>query len=395
MRDSSISRESVDDVLRRALESASFIPFLVFDASSTSAPVTYVSAAFAELTGYRRDELLGSNAKSLPGDLLAAASYEEVEHAVAAGESCVVQIECQRKDGSSRATEDVRFAPLLDRQNNSTHYLRLHTVQEPVQLTEALESARSTFQIQGPETQARGDTRTLARLSHEMRTPLNAVIGFSELAMQQGTNHPDQTKYLGHVLDAGRQLLALVDSFTASAGEGGRSSQASHQFGRTNLGASALAPLEHPVSAQNEADKSEREDLAVRSQSSMTPAIRILYVEDNLVNSVLFDAVLGARTDVQLRIAEPGSEALDLVRSWIPDVLVLDANLPDIHGIQLLKQLREVECLTSTPAFMCSANALAEDVQQALDAGFRSYWTKPVNFSIVMSDLRQLHRLAN
>ena len=131
-------------------------------------------------------------------------------------------------------------------------------------------------------------------------------------------------------------------------------------------------------------------DVPVRAQSDLMPTIRVLYVEDNRVNAMLFEAVLGARPDIELRIAETGWEALDIVDNWIPDVLVLDANLPDIHGVRLLRQMRELAYLKDTPAFMCSADALEEDVQVARAAGFSDYWTKPVDFNKVLADLRGL-----
>ncbi|HEX7441152.1 MAG TPA: ATP-binding protein [Caldimonas sp.] len=126
------------------------------------------------------------------------------------------------------------------------------------------------------------------------------------------------------------------------------------------------------------------------AQSNLMPTIRLLYVEDNRINAMLFEAVLGARQDIELRIAETGWEALDIVEHWTPDVLVLDANLPDIHGIRLLRQMREFESLTKTPAFMCSADAMEEDVRLAREAGFVDYWTKPVDFNKVLDDLRRI-----
>lgn len=133
-------------------------------------------------------------------------------------------------------------------------------------------------------------------------------------------------------------------------------------------------------------------DPSVSAQSKLMPSIRLLYVEDNRINAMLFEAVLGSRPDIELRIAETGWEALDIVESWVPDVLVLDANLPDIHGIRLLRQMRELPSLKNTPAFMCSADALEEDVRLARAAGFSDYWTKPVDFNKVISDLRGLSR---
>ena len=128
------------------------------------------------------------------------------------------------------------------------------------------------------------------------------------------------------------------------------------------------------------------------AQSNLMPTLRLLYVEDNRINAMLFEAVLGTRPDIELRIAETGWEALDVIEDWTPDVLVLDANLPDIHGVRLLRQMRELEALRHTPAFMCSADALEEDIRLAHEAGFSAYWTKPVDFKQVMADLRQVSR---
>jgi PAS domain S-box-containing protein len=129
-----------------------------------------------------------------------------------------------------------------------------------------------------------------------------------------------------------------------------------------------------------------------RSQSNLMPTMRVLYVEDNRINAMLFEAVLGARADIELRVAETGWEALEIVEGWTPDVLVLDAHLPDIHGIRLLRQMRELESLRTTPAFMCSADAMEEDMRAARAAGFSDYWTKPVDFNKVLGDLRRLSR---
>jgi CheY-like chemotaxis protein len=134
------------------------------------------------------------------------------------------------------------------------------------------------------------------------------------------------------------------------------------------------------------------DEQAGSAQSNLMPTLRLLYVEDNRINAMLFEAVLGSRPDIELRIAETGWEALDVVEEWAPDVLVLDANLPDMHGIRLLRQMRELHVLRHTPAFMCSADALEEDIREAQDAGFSAYWTKPVDFKQVLTDLRRVWR---
>jgi CheY-like chemotaxis protein len=126
---------------------------------------------------------------------------------------------------------------------------------------------------------------------------------------------------------------------------------------------------------------------AAGAGSPPTRPLRMLYVEDNRINAILFAEAMRMRGDVELQVAEDGAEALALARQWQPAVMVLDAHLPDMSGYELLALLREVPSLQGSPAFMCSADALEEDVQRALRAGFIGYWTKPVDISRVMADL--------
>ena len=74
----------------------------------------------------------------------------------------------------------------------------------------------------------------------------------------------------------------------------------------------------------------------------------------------------------------------------VPDVLVLDAHLPGMSGYELLRALRQVPGLEEAPAFMCSADAMPDDVQRAKAAGFIGYWTKPIDIARVMQDLDTL-----
>lgn len=121
-------------------------------------------------------------------------------------------------------------------------------------------------------------------------------------------------------------------------------------------------------------------------------APRLLYVEDNRINALLFEEAIRQLTGFELRVSEDGPEALELVRDWLPDVLVLDAHLPGMDGYEVLARLREVPGLADTPAFMCSASALPEDLARARAAGFRAYWTKPLDIAGVVAELQALAR---
>jgi CheY-like chemotaxis protein len=118
--------------------------------------------------------------------------------------------------------------------------------------------------------------------------------------------------------------------------------------------------------------------------------MRVLYVEDNRVNQILFEETIRLHGGIDLRLAENGAEALALVEQWRPEALVLDAHLPGMNGYELLLQLRGRPGLANTPAFMCSADALPEDMERGRRAGFVGYWTKPIDIARVMNDLDAL-----
>ena len=120
--------------------------------------------------------------------------------------------------------------------------------------------------------------------------------------------------------------------------------------------------------------------------------MRMLYVEDNRINALLFEETLKLRSHIELRVAEDGDEAHAIASEWRPDVLVLDAHLPGLTGYEVLQQLRQLPGLAEVPAFMCSADAMPEDVQRALAAGFIGYWTKPIDVNQVMADLDVLQQ---
>lgn len=118
--------------------------------------------------------------------------------------------------------------------------------------------------------------------------------------------------------------------------------------------------------------------------------MKLLYVEDDRINAMLFEAAMQMQPDFELQVAEDAQQALELAPSWRPDVLIIDAHLPDMSGYDLLQALRTLPGLLRTPAFMCSADDLPEDVARAKEAGFFGYWSKPINITLILADLEAL-----
>ncbi len=150
------------------------------------------------------------------------------------------------------------------------------------------------------------------------------------------------------------------------------------------------------VSLQRLSAPGEVVSATVPPRDAVTPrGLRLLYVEDNRINAILFEEAIRVRGGdaVELRVAEDGDQALTMAQAWLPDMLVLDAQLPGMSGFEVLRLMRTLPGLASVPAYMCSADALPEDVQRAYEAGFIGYWTKPVDFSKVLAEIdREIER---
>jgi signal transduction histidine kinase/ActR/RegA family two-component response regulator len=109
---------------------------------------------------------------------------------------------------------------------------------------------------------------------------------------------------------------------------------------------------------------------------------RILYIEDNPVNAMIVVELARLRADLELKTTENGSEGLELARSWQPDLILLDMQLPDMSGEQVFAALRADARCAQIPCIALSANALPTDIERALRAGFSDYWTKPLDFRL-------------
>jgi CheY-like chemotaxis protein len=118
---------------------------------------------------------------------------------------------------------------------------------------------------------------------------------------------------------------------------------------------------------------------------------RVLYVEDDRLNIVLMQEVfrlLPLEQQWQLEAAESGGEALALLAREGFDLLLVDMNLPDMNGLQLLAQVRADASLPQPPCVALSADALNEQVAAARAAGFADYWLKPIDVRRLLAVLQ-------
>ena len=115
---------------------------------------------------------------------------------------------------------------------------------------------------------------------------------------------------------------------------------------------------------------------------------RILVVEDNELNMKLFRDVLVA-TGFRALEATTGGEAVDLAVEEVPDLVLMDIQLPDADGIDVLHRLRTDDRTAAIPVLAVTAQAMQGDRERFLAAGFDGYVSKPLHVGELIDTVQQ------
>jgi len=139
------------------------------------------------------------------------------------------------------------------------------------------------------------------------------------------------------------------------------------------------------VVQQSAADVISISDIYQRKQGMKS--LQILLAEDNPVNQEVITEVL-QRAGHSVQLAEDGEKALDALTSESHfDLVLLDMNMPEVSGLDVLKQFRFMDTSGSTPVVMLSADAMPETIRQCREAGANDYLTKPVEVSRLLQTI--------
>jgi two-component system response regulator len=129
---------------------------------------------------------------------------------------------------------------------------------------------------------------------------------------------------------------------------------------------------------------------------SMEREIKILLVEDNDADAVVTKRLLKFnQIDNDLVLAKDGQEALENLQRRsregnLPNLILLDINLPDISGIDLLTSLRNDNCFCKIPVVILTGSNEDHDIQKSYDLGARSYLVKPISNEAMMQVIEKL-----
>jgi CheY-like chemotaxis protein len=184
-----------------------------------------------------------------------------------------------------------------------------------------------------------GERAFRSGLNQKLRAPLNAIIGFAELLAMRPGGSATKDADVQHILKAARDLLGIINS---ELGEGGATAD---QSGADSAAATRLCD--------------------------------VLYIEDDPVNFTLVERILEFRPALKLMHARSGGIGVEMAQAHSPKLILLDLNLPDMHGSEVLRQLQREPGTAQVPVVVLSADATPSQIERLLTAGARNYLTKP------------------
>lgn len=120
----------------------------------------------------------------------------------------------------------------------------------------------------------------------------------------------------------------------------------------------------------------------------MPDKITVLYVEDNRENRLLVRRVLEAEQFTFLE-ADSASQAIQVLLDHLPDLILMDINLPEIDGYTLTTRLRSDPRLYGVPIIAMTANVMKGDRERTLQAGCDAYIQKPIDVDTLAAQLRR------
>ncbi|OBX19839.1 two-component system response regulator [Erythrobacter sp. QSSC1-22B] len=118
-------------------------------------------------------------------------------------------------------------------------------------------------------------------------------------------------------------------------------------------------------------------------------AKRIMVVEDNDLNRKLFCDVLKANGYEVVPVAD-GQNVLETAKKYAPQLVIMDIQLPNVSGIDLIAQLKQDDAFAATPVLAVTAYAGKGDEDRIRDAGASDYLAKPVSIGPFMAAVRGL-----
>ena len=321
--------------------------------------------------------------------------------------------------------------------------------------TEPIRRRRRTVElVEGEATTEPDDERvravTLGHVRHELRTPINGIVGYAEMLLED-VDDAAIASDLERIRAAGRQLLDRVDAVLRPEGLIGTTAEDLEAFGekvrvdlrtpinavvgyaemliedcreerldhvlpdleRILTSARRLLDLSEDIVAVATAGADATAPASLAESSAVTREIlskirpgeatvvdgegRLLVIDDNETNRDLLSRQL-ARHGYAVATAEGGQEGLDRLEREDYDLILLDVIMPGMDGVETLRRLRENEEWSTIPVIMLSSLDEVDSAVRCIEMGALDYVSKPVQPTLLEAriaaalEIRELHR---
>ena len=212
-------------------------------------------------------------------------------------------------------------------------------------------------------------------LLHDLKTPLNQIIGYSEMLIESARD--GETVFalesdLTRIRSAAGQLQNLLQTNFE-----GEAVPTQTPVAQTPVAQAQSEPLKADASDHNADNRADEMDLASGCEQGL-----LLVVDDNEANRDVLSRRL-KRQNYSVETAQSGAEALQKVRERAFDLVLLDIMMPEMDGYEVLRQLKADEKLRPIPVIMISAIDEIESVVRCIEMGAEDYLPKPFNKTLL------------
>ncbi len=163
----------------------------------------------------------------------------------------------------------------------------------------------------------------------------------------------------------------------------------------STVGSGSVFWIELPVADELQLAEVHNESVSLATKAyDQSQQRTLMYIEDNPANLSLVEHIIEGRPDIRLLSAMNGNVGIELAGAHLPDLILMDINLPGISGLDVLRILRSDPLTKHIPIIALSANVMPHDIANAMEAGFFRYLTKPINLYEFMSAIDEALGLA-
>jgi signal transduction histidine kinase/ActR/RegA family two-component response regulator len=145
-----------------------------------------------------------------------------------------------------------------------------------------------------------------------------------------------------------------------------------------------------PAGAGDGADQTQPAGSVLGRDTAGASGRVVLYIEDEPLNVLLMEEVFRTQPGWTLHVAHDGASGVELAAKVRPDLVLIDMNLPDMNGLEVLTRLRSKPVTAGLLCVALSADAMGEQIAAARAAGFDDYWTKPIDLTRLLDNVRRV-----